>query len=130
MDRDLAGKLIAEFVGTFALIFMGVGAIIVGSGIIGVAFAHGLAIALMVTALGHISGGVFNPAISIALWATRRLPSATAALYIVAQLAGGAAGAAALLTFPEAMREVANGVPDLNGIGFIAGVFIEARSSS
>ena len=126
MDKELSRKLVAEFVGTFALIFMGVGAVIVGSGIVGVALAHGLAIALMVTALGHISGGVFNPAISIALWATRRLPTTIAILYIVAQLAGGAAGAAALLMFPAALRDVANGVPNLNGVDFIQGVGIEA----
>ncbi|MSQ28925.1 MAG: aquaporin [Dehalococcoidia bacterium] len=126
MDKDLSGKLIAEFVGTFALIFMGVGAVIVGSGIVGVAFAHGLAIALMVTALGHVSGGVFNPAISIALWATRRLPTTIAILYIVAQLAGGVAGAAALLMFPVALRDVAPAVPNLNGVDFLQGVGIEA----
>src|SRR5437868_9303570 len=88
MDNALGRKLVAEFIGTFCLICMGAGSIIVGSGIVGVALAHGLAIALMVTALGHISGGVFNPALTIGLWSTRRLGSLDALAYIVAQLAG------------------------------------------
>jgi MIP family channel proteins len=126
MDTQLARRLAAEFIGTFALIFMGAGAIIVGSGLVGVAFAHGLAIAVCVTALGHISGGVFNPALTIGLWATRRMTSLDAATYIVAQLAGAAAGAALLLTFPQALRDVATGVPDLAGVDFVQGTLIEA----
>ena len=126
MDRNMTGKLAAEFVGTFALIFMGVGAVITASGIVGVAFAHGLAIALMVTALGHISGGVFNPAVAIALWVTRRLPTVTTVLYIVAELLGAAAAGYALMMFPGTLRDVANGVPTLSGVTFVNGVAIEA----
>jgi MIP family channel proteins len=126
MDMQLARRLAAEFIGTFALIFMGAGAIIVGSGLVGVAFAHGLAIAACVTALGHISGGVFNPALTIGLWATRRMTSLDAATYILAQLAGATAGAAVLLTFPQALRDVATGVPDLAGVDFVQGTVIEA----
>jgi aquaporin Z len=126
LDIQLGRRLAAEFIGTFALIFMGAGAIIVGSGLVGVAFAHGLAIAIMVTALGHISGGAFNPAVTIGLWATRRMTSVDAVAYIVAQLAGATAGAALLLTFPQALRDVATGVPDLAGVDFIQGTLIEA----
>ncbi len=69
-------KLVAEFIGTFALIFFGVGSICadqylrtssngtIGLGLLGIALAHGLAIGIMVSALGHISGGHFNPAIT------------------------------------------------------------------
>src|SRR5688572_3238061 len=102
MDRQLGPKLVAEFIGTFALIFMGAGAIIVGSGLIGIALAHGLTIALMITAMGHVSGGAFNPAVAIGLWATRRLSNIEVVGYILAELAGAIAGAAALLLFPEA----------------------------
>src|ERR1700675_2219202 len=66
-------KLIAEFLGTFALVFFGAGAIctdqylhgVGGLGLLGIALAHGLAIGIMVSALGHISGGHFNPAVTI-----------------------------------------------------------------
>ena len=68
-------SLISEFIGTFTLLFVGVGAITLtqGGNLVAIALAHGLAIALMVTTLGHISGGVFNPALVIALIVTRRL---------------------------------------------------------
>lgn len=129
MGMVLGRKLGAEFVGTFALIFMGAGSIIIGTNPIGVAFAHGLAIALMVTALGHVSGGLFNPALTIGLWSTRRLPTLDAVTYIVAQIAGGTVAALALIcTFPLALREVASGVPDFaaTAITFWQAVVIEA----
>ncbi len=129
MGMQLGRKLGAEFVGTFALIFMGAGSIIVGSGLVGVALAHGLAIALMVTALGHVSGAVFNPALTIGLWATRRLPTIDTLTYILAQLAGATFAAYMLIwTFPLALREVANGVPDyaFSSISFGQAVAIEA----
>lgn len=92
MGTGFERKLVAEFVGTFALIFMGAGSIIVFGGgqadIVAIALAHGLAIALMVSALGHVSGGVFNPAVAIGLWATRRLDTVTTIAYIAAQLVG------------------------------------------
>src|SRR5260370_7422347 len=76
-------KLVAEFVGTFALIFFGAGSICADKflqtsgqgalGLLGIALAHGLAIGIMVTSLGHISGGHFNPAVTIGFWVTRKL---------------------------------------------------------
>jgi len=126
MDMQLGRKLAAEFIGTFCLIFMGAGAIIVGSTIVGIALAHGLAIALMVTALGHISGGVFNPALTVGLWVTRRLGTYDAIAYVIVQLLGGSAGAAVLLLYPDALRDVSDGVPAIAGISFAEGVAIEA----
>ncbi|MBM3140338.1 MAG: aquaporin [Chloroflexi bacterium] len=124
-------KLIAEVIGTFTLIFAGAGAIVVtgGTNLVGIAFAHGLAIALMVSTFGHVSGGLFNPALSIGLWVTRRMDSVNAVAYIAAQLVGGLAGAAALVVlFPDVEREAtALGTPALNaGVTFAQGVGIEA----
>jgi MIP family channel proteins len=94
-------KLIAEFVGTFALIFFGAGSICTdqylhatgGIGLLAIALAHGLAIGLMVSAMGHISGGHFNPAVSIGLWVTKRISTVDTILYWAAQLAGATAAA-------------------------------------
>ena len=93
---DNVGKAaVAEFIGTFALIFFGAGAIVMtgNNDLVAIALAHGLAIAIMVSLMAHISGGVFNPAIQVALWVTGKMPTTRSAVYIVAQLAGGVAGA-------------------------------------
>ena len=60
------------------------------------AFAHGLALAVMVSALGAVSGGHFNPAVTFGVWLTGRIEPARAALYVVAQLVGGVAAALAV----------------------------------
>jgi len=91
----------AEFVGAFTLIFIGGGAGIAagrfgGFDIVAIALANGLAIAIMVSNLGHISGGHFNPAITLAFLVTRRIVLSLALLYWVAQLAGAIAAAAIL----------------------------------
>ena len=67
--ENLGKAAVAEFIGTFALIFFGAGAIIMtqNGDLVAIALAHGLAIAIMVSIMAHISGGVFNPAIQIAL---------------------------------------------------------------
>ncbi len=129
--KEHGRKLAAEFIGAFALIFVGAGAIIQtgGGNLIAIAVAHGLAIALLVSSLGHISGGLFNPALTIGLWATRRLDTVTTVAYIIAQLLGAVVAALALvLLFPEALREaVALGTPLLGrGIDFAQGVILEA----
>ena len=99
MDRPMAQRLTAEVVGTFTLIFIGAGSIVVtqggvdGGSLVAVALAHGLAIATMVSAVGHVSGGHFNPAVTVAAWVTRRMTSGAAVAYVVAQLAGATIGA-------------------------------------
>ena len=97
-DRDWIKLAIVEFLGPFALVFAGVGAIIQteGQNLVAIALAHGLALGLMVSAVGHISGGAFNPAVTIGLLAARRIELDRAIVYIVAQLLGGVAGAGAL----------------------------------
>lgn len=93
-------KLVAEFVGTFILVFVAAGSVCAsqfmganGGGIVAIATAHGLAVAIAVSAIGHISGGHINPAVTIGFWVTRRMGTVEALLYWVAQLAGAIAAA-------------------------------------
>src|ERR1700752_276511 len=89
MDEGVLRRGFAEFVGAFTLIFVGGGAGIVShSDIVAVALANGLAIGIMVTNLGHISGGHFNPAITLGFVATRRIRPMLAVVYWFAQLLG------------------------------------------
>src|ERR1700747_2133617 len=117
-------KFVAEFIGTFALIFFGAGSICAdrslqgsggGIGLLGIALAHGLAMAIMVSALGHISGGHFNPAISIGFWVTKRISTLEVFLYWAAQVLGGIAAAFVLkgIIPQETWRAVALGPPEL-----------------
>jgi len=132
--EDALRRAVAEFVGTFTLIFIGVGSIVAANTIhdpslIGVAIAHGLAIGVMVSALGHISGAHFNPSITFGLLVTKRIKPALAGVYWVAQLAGAAL--AALLVrdlLPRGATEaVSLGVPALgNGVDAASGFGLEA----
>jgi aquaporin TIP len=124
MDGQLLKKAIVEFIGTFSLLFMGIGAIVMtgGENLVAIAFAHGLAIGLLIMAAGHISGGFFNPAVTIGMLVTRRISGYNAGVYIVAQLLGAVAGTLFILAaFPESMRDAVNlGVPAV-GTGFTTG---------
>ncbi len=95
---DSTGKAsVAEIVATFALIFIGAGASIAAVGLgldlTGVALAHGLVLAIMISVTAHISGGHVNPAVTIGLWVAGKVPSGRAVIYIVVQLLGAVAGA-------------------------------------
>ena len=97
----LARLLAAEFVGTFALVFAGAGAIMVDGkthalGHVGVAITFGLVIMAMIYAVGHVSGAHFNPAVTFAFALTRHFPWARAVGYWCAQLLGAIVGAALL----------------------------------
>jgi aquaporin Z len=88
-----------EFIGTLALIFIGAGSIVAdrltggGVSLVGIALAHGLTIAVMVSAFGHISGGHFNPAVTIGALVAKKISPGDAVGYWIAQLAGGVSGA-------------------------------------
>lgn len=110
-------RLVAEFVGTFWLVFGGCGAAVlaakfggpdaepfVGIGLVGVSLAFGLTVLTMAFAVGHISGGHFNPAVTLGLTAGGRFPVKDAVPYIVVQVVGGIAAAGLLLV-------VAKGIP-------------------
>jgi aquaporin Z len=103
----LSKKLIAEFFGTFWLVFGGCGSAVfaaavlspdntfpLGIGFVGVALAFGLTVLTMAYAVGHISGGHFNPAVSFGLWAAGRFPSGELLPYIIVQVLGAIVAAA------------------------------------
>ena len=103
-------NFIAEFVGTFALVFVGGGAIMMvqhtgnNAGLLPIALAHGLILALMVSAFMNVSGGHFNPAVTTALLVARRITPTVAGVHIVAQLIGAVVAALALkITMPSAV---------------------------
>ena len=91
-------RMVAEFLGAFVFFFIGIGcSISVGiageQGLLVTALGNGLALAIVVSALAHISGGHFNPAVTIGFLVTRRIAPLLALMYIVAQLAAGVAAA-------------------------------------
>jgi MIP family channel proteins len=134
MNPNLLKQCVAEFIGTFALIFIGVGAIhnasdpTAGVGLLGVALAHGLTIAVMVSATGAISGGHLNPAVTFGLLVGGRICPRTTAAYWLAQLLGGSAAAFLLVAIfsPNGVAVVVQGTPDLGkGVSMGAGIVIE-----
>ena len=97
MEQNLWRALVAELVGTFALIFIGAGAGAIGAGgLVGVALAHGLVVVGFAYAYGHISGTHINPAVTIGVWAAGLMDAGRALSYVVFQLVGGILGALAL----------------------------------
>ncbi|WP_026100499.1 aquaporin Z [Fortiea contorta] len=136
---SLTKRCIAEFVGTFWLVFGGCGSAVLaaaftadaakigantafplGIGLVGVSLAFGLTVLTMAYAVGHISGGHFNPAVSIGLWAAKRFPGSELFVYIGAQVFGAIAAAGVLAL-------IATGKPgfDLVKSGFAANGFGE-----
>ena len=118
MQPDMSRRAVAEFFGTFWLVFGGCGAAVLaaafpnlGIGFLGVAFAFGLTVLTMAYAVGHISGGHFNPAVTVGLWAAGRCPSKDVIPYIIAQVIGAILAAAALWA-------IASGKPDWVPGGF------------
>ena len=129
MQGDYLRRASAEFIGTFALIFVGAGSIAFARTYTDIGLAHGLVIAVMVSAVGHISGGHFNPAVTLGFLVTRRMSPVLGGIYWVVQL--GAAALAALLlkwVLPAAPQSQSNlGVPALGtGVSAGAGVVVEA----
>jgi aquaporin Z len=125
--KDAPSRLLAEFLGVFFLCLFGIGAIVnvAQTGLVGIALAHGLAIFVSICAFAHISGAHFNPAVTTALAATKRIAPLDALAYIVAQLLGGLA-AAALAKYIYGNLS-ANGTPGLNpAVNVTQGILIEA----
>src|SRR6201994_5225811 len=102
MDEPLARRLGAEFLGTFVLVFVGCGAAILDAGnkgidYLGVAIAFGVAVMVMVYAVGAVSGGHFNPAVTIGLAVARRFPWVDVIAYIITQVVAATVAALILL---------------------------------
>ena len=120
MESIVQKRLTAEFIGTFWLTFGGCGSAILaaafpelGIGFVGVSLAFGLTVLTMAYAVGGISGGHFNPAVTLGLWAGRRVAAGEVLPYIAAQVAGAIGASAALYL-------IANGQPDFAIGGFAA----------
>ncbi len=123
-----ARAALAEFVGTFALMFVGGGAIIVtgGENLVAIALAHGLILAVMVSATMHISGGQINPAVSTALALIGRQPWSRAAVFITAQFAGAIVAAFLLKTLLDGPYDVGNVGATLGAFSNSAGEHVSA----
>jgi MIP family channel proteins len=127
--------LVAEFVGTALFVFMGVSSMVVnaatnnGIGTLGVATAHGVAMAVIVTMTMSVSGGHINPAVSVGLWLVQKIDGRTLGQYVGAQLLGGVVGALLVkgLLPTMAVRVTSLGTPQLTGtLGLFQGIGIEA----
>jgi len=145
---QLGRRAIAEFIGTFWLVFGGTGSAIfaavflsgtnvqLGIGFVGVALAFGLTVLTMAFALGHISGAHFNPAVTIGLWAGKRFPAREIAPYAIAQVAGAVVASGLLYAIVgghagfslEPNGLAANGYGDHSpgGYGLVAALVVEA----
>ena len=150
MDHDPLRRGLAEFVGTFTLIFIGAGATLTlaktlapvignpqvfnvysGLALVGVALANGLAIGVMVSAVGHISGGHFNPAVTFGFLITRRIVPSLAIVYWSVQFAAAAAAAALLRWFyPETCARSRTSAPPGSVAASPSGRALSSRSCS
>ena len=138
MGNDLPRRTVAEFFGTFWLAFGGCGAAVLaagfpnlGIGFVGVSLAFGLTVLTMAYAVGHISGGHYNPAVTIGLWSAGRCATSDGVLYIVAQVVGAIAAAGVLWLIASSQPGwipggfAANGYGDLSpGKYGLAGCFV------
>ncbi len=116
--------LVAEFVGTFTLIFIGAGAGAISDSLVAVAFAHGLVVLTLAYAYGQISGTHVNRAVTIGLWMGKQIETMTAVYYIIVQLLGGIVGAL-VLNFALGSNAGSLGATELQGIGAAQGLVIE-----
>ncbi len=135
---DTYRKFIAEFLGTFMLVFIGAGAICTdyylkmaggeGIGLIGTSAAFGFIIVAVIYATSYISGSHINPAVTISFWVTKRMDANTAVFYIISQLLGATiAGYFLKLLFPDAVSTVFLGACSLgDGVSTGRAIFMEA----
>lgn len=125
-------KLAAECFGTFWLVFGGCGSAVLaaafpelGIGFVGVALAFGLTVLTMAFAVGHISGGHFNPAVTLGLWAGGRFPAKEVIGYIVAQVVGGIIAAGVLYVIASGFASNGFGEHSPGGYSMLSAIVIE-----
>jgi aquaporin Z len=132
MNIDTLRKALAEFVGTFTLLFAVVASIVTAdqvAGLFGIAIAQGIAIAIMVSAVGHISGAHFNPAVTFGVLLTRRIGFLLAGVYLVVQLAGAVAAVLVVKAlYPDGI-DFSTTVPTLQGVDPWQGLLLEALAT-
>jgi MIP family channel proteins len=125
--------LVAEFIGPFALVFIGAGSILLsitqgygdGGTLVMVALAHGLAIGLMIAAAGHISGGHYNPAVTIGLFVGGKIGAVKGAAYVVVQLLGATIAALILRqVFDDSVADLGASIPTVNYDGDQDGIIV------
>jgi MIP family channel proteins len=141
IGREDWQKVLAELIGTFFFLLFGIGAIpaalLTGSaespaafntGFLYIALAHGLALAVAISALGHISGGHFNPAVTAGMLVAGRITPLLALLYLLAQIVGGIGSCLALVYLlpRNVWEQFGLGTPDLSSSATAQGIFIEA----
>jgi aquaporin Z len=133
-DRRAVAPIVAELAGTFLFFFVGIGAAVgLGSavdpaaGLVVVALAHGIVLAVLVSALGAISGGHFNPAVTFGVWLAGRIAWRRAAAYGIAQLIGALLAALAVRYVFSAVAPASTlGIPALGpGFDATAGIVVE-----
>jgi aquaporin Z len=127
MGIDIGRRVAAEFFGTFWLVFGGCGAAVLAAGFpnlgiafVGVSLAFGLTVLTMAYAVGHISGGHFNPAITVGLWSAGRCATADVVPYILAQVIGAIAAAAVLWLIASSQPGWVPGGFAANGYGALS----------
>jgi MIP family channel proteins len=119
VTRTLGKRLVAEAIGTFFLVFIGPGSIMVNAytggavGHVGVALAFGSVVIAMIFALGHLSGAHINPAVTIAFWSTRRFPTGEVIPYVVAQCAGAVGASVVLLATLDEIGHMGATLPSI-----------------
>jgi len=130
-------KYMAEFVGTFALVFIAAGSVCAdfylrqaggqGLGLLGISIAYGIVVIAVIYATSYVSGSHVNPAVTVSFWLTRRMEPNTAIMYIISQIAGASLAGLALKTlFPDAAKTVYLGTCVLApGVSIARGVLME-----
>lgn len=130
-------KYLAEFVGTFALVFIAAGSVCAdfylrqsggeGLGLLGTSIAYGVVVIAIIYATSYVSGSHVNPAVTISFWITKRMDPNTAIMYIISQVAGATlAGLALKVLFPDALKTVYLGTNILApGVSVARGILME-----
>ncbi|MFO0794571.1 MAG: aquaporin [Candidatus Brocadiaceae bacterium] len=130
-------KYMAEFVGTFALVFIAAGSVCAdfylrqsggqGLGLLGISIAFGVVVSAVIYATSYVSGSHVNPAVTISFWITKRMDPNTAIMYIISQIAGATVAGLALKTlFPDAAKTVYLGTCMLApGVSIGRGILME-----